>query len=87
MWGVILAFLLLVIRVVTVRVATIRSPLRKERGVMSMVLTRGLVAAILATIPMQVGLMYADLYLNITLIVIMLTAVFSTVGAFVLGKE
>ena len=86
-WGVILAFLLLFIRFGTVRLATIRSPLRKERSVMSIVLTRGLVAAILATIPMQYGLLYADLYLDITLIVIILTAIFSTVGAFLLAKE
>jgi NhaP-type Na+/H+ and K+/H+ antiporter len=53
---------------------------------MSVMLTRGLVAAILATIPMQYGLPYADLYLNITLVVIISTAIFSTVGVVLLSQ-
>jgi cell volume regulation protein A len=79
-WGIILSFFLLLLRYGTVRLATIRSSLCTERPVMSAVLTRGLVAAILATIPMQHGLLYADLYLNITLVVIISTAIFSTIG-------
>ena len=86
-WGLILSFLLLLVRYGTVRVATIRSPLRKEGAVMSVVLTRGLVAAIIATIPMQYGLLYAELYLNVTLIVIITTAIFSTVGVLVLSRN
>jgi len=87
LWGMILSFVLLFIRYGTVRVATIRSPLYKERSVMSVVLTRGLVAAILATLPMQYGLLYGDLYLNITLVVIISTAIFSTVGVFILSRS
>lgn len=86
-WGVILSFLLLFIRFGAVRLATIRSPLREERSVMIPVLTRGLVAAILATMPMQYGLLYADLYLNITLVVIIMTAIFCTVGVFALSRK
>jgi cell volume regulation protein A len=86
-WGLILSFLLLLIRYGTVRLATINSPLREEEGVMSVVLTRGLVAAILATIPMQLGLLYAELYLNVTLIVIITTAIFSTVGVLVVSRN
>jgi NhaP-type Na+/H+ and K+/H+ antiporter len=54
---------------------------------MSVVSTRGLVAAILATMPLQYGLFYADLYLNITLVVIISTAIFSTVGVYLLKKR
>jgi len=85
-WGVILSFLLLVIRYIAVRLATIRNPLSEKRSIMSVVLTRGLVAAILATLPMQYGLLYADLYLNITLVVIISTAIFSTVGVLLLSR-
>jgi len=86
-WGLILSFILLLIRYGTVRLATINSPLRNENSVMSVVLTRGLVAAILATIPMQYGLLYAELYLNVTLIVIITTAIFSTIGVLVLSRK
>lgn len=85
-WGIILSFLLLFLRYGTVRLATIRNPLCEERSIMSVMLTRGLVAAILATIPMQYGLSYADLYLNITLVVIISTAIFSTVGVVLLSR-
>jgi len=85
-WGVIMSFLLLVIRYIAVRLATIRNPLSEKRSIMSVVLTRGLVAAILATLPMQYGLLYADLYLNITLVVIITTAIFSTVGVLLLSR-
>jgi len=85
-WGVIISFLLLVIRYIAVRLATIRNPLSEKRSIMSVVLTRGLVAAILATLPMQYGLLYADLYLNITLVVIITTAIFSTVGVLLLSR-
>ena len=86
-WGLILSFLLLLIRYGTVKLATIGSPLCRESSVMSVVLTRGLVAAILATIPMQYGLLYAELFLNTTLIVIITTAIFSTIGVLVLSRR
>ncbi len=86
-WGVIMSFLLLVIRFIAVGLVTIRNPLSEKRSIMSVVLTRGLVAAILATLPMQYGLLYADLYLNITLVVIISTAIFSTVGVLLLSRE
>ncbi|UCH37146.1 MAG: cation:proton antiporter [Candidatus Bathyarchaeota archaeon] len=86
-WGLILSTLLLVIRYGTVRLATISSPLCEETSVMSVVLTRGLVAAILATIPMQYGLLYGELFLNVTIIVIITTAIFSTVGVLALSRN
>jgi cell volume regulation protein A len=86
-WGLILSALLLGIRYITVRLATVRSPLCEEIPVMSVVLTRGLVAAILATIPMQYGLLYGELFLNVTIIVIITTAIFSTVGVLALSRN
>jgi cell volume regulation protein A len=85
-WGVILSFLLLFIRYIAIRLATFRNPLSEKLQIMSVVMTRGLVAAILATLPMQCGLLYADLYLNVTLAVIISTAIFSTVRVFLLSS-
>ena len=86
-WGVLISFILLGIRIVTVGLVTIRHPLSDKRPIMSVMLTRGLVAAILATLPLQYGLPFADLYLNITLVVIIITAVFSTIGVLLLSQS
>ena len=55
--GALLSFTLLIIRFGVVHLATIRSNLTEERTTMSILLTRGLAAAVLATIPLQ----YTDL--------------------------
>ncbi len=86
-WGIIISFLLLIIRYGVVKLATIRSPYFEEHSLMTMMLTRGLVAAILATLPMQYDLLYADLYLNITLVVVISTAIINTVGVQVLSRR
>jgi len=86
--GIILSFLLLLVRYATVQLATVSSPFtRDERNIMSIVLTRGLSAAVLSTLPMQYGLLYADLYLNVTLVIIIATAVICTVGVFALSRK
>lgn len=82
--GVALALLFLFVRYGAVWLATARSELQQERPIMSLVLTRGLAAAVLSTLPMQFGLEYADLYINITLVVIVATAIICTVGTFAL---
>jgi len=86
-WGIILSSLLLVIRFIAVKLAMIRSPICEENSLMTTVLTRGLVAAILGTLPMQYGLLYADQYLNITLVVVISTAIFNTVGVRLLTRS
>lgn len=91
--GAILSLILLLVRFGAVRFATIRcNELVKERPIMSVVLTRGLAAAVLATLPLQ----YADpakypeagpifqtlspLYINLAVIIILATAIIATLG-------
>lgn len=90
--GITLALTLLLIRFGAVHIATIRSDLINERSIMSVLLTRGLASAVLATLPLQyadpvkypeVGLVFqqlSPLYINITVVVILATAVITTVG-------
>ncbi|MGD0495103.1 MAG: cation:proton antiporter [Candidatus Bathyarchaeia archaeon] len=92
MIGITLALTLLLIRFGAVHIATIRSDLINERSIMSVLLTRGLASAVLATLPLQyadpvkypeVGLVFqqlSPLYINITVVVILATAVITTVG-------
>jgi len=94
--GIILSLMLLLIRFGAVTFATIRSDeLVKERPIMVVVLTRGLAAAVLATLPSQYSTSEAiakygspaelfaklsSLYINLAVLVILATAIITTVG-------
>lgn len=91
-FGIVLALTLLLIRFGVVNLATIKSKLTPERGIMSVLLTRGLASAVLATLTLQyvdqvkypdVGPVFqklSPLYVNITVVVILATALIATVG-------
>ncbi len=85
--GILLSALLFVTRFGAVWITTAKSRLKKERPIMTFVLTRGLAAAVLATLPTQYGLLYADLFINVAVVVIVTTAVLATVGVFALGRK
>lgn len=85
--GIILSFILLLARFGAVRLATARcSELAEERSIMSVILTRGLAAAVLATLPLQ----YSEanptfkelykIYINVVVLVILVTAAIATIG-------
>ncbi|MGQ9551717.1 MAG: cation:proton antiporter domain-containing protein [Candidatus Bathycorpusculaceae bacterium] len=91
--GVILSLLLLLVRFGAVAIATLRcDDLVKERPIIGVMLTRGLAAAVLATLPLQ----YADvakygeagrifealspLYVNLAVLIILSTAIITTVS-------
>ena len=92
----ILSLILLLTRFGVVTLGTLKSELKNERSVMGVVLTRGLAAAVLATLPLQ----YADpltypeagpvfqelspLYINLAVIIIVSTTIIATLGVFVL---
>jgi cell volume regulation protein A len=90
--GILLALSLLLIRYGVVNVATIRSKLTPERGIMSLLLTRGLASAVLATLTLQyadpvkypsIGTIFqqlSPLYISMTVVVILATALIATVG-------
>jgi cell volume regulation protein A len=90
--GITLALTMFLIKFGAVHIATIRSDLINERSIMSVLLTRGLASAVLATLTLQyadpikypeVGLVFqqlAPLYINITVVVILVTAVITTIG-------
>lgn len=92
--GIMLSLILLLVRFGAVKIATVRSSeLVEERPIMSVLLTRGLAAAVLATLPMQ----YAEenpvfkelgpIYINIAVLVILATAIIATVGIPLLKRK
>jgi NhaP-type Na+/H+ or K+/H+ antiporter len=94
--GVALSLTLLLTRFGVVQLTTIRSELNNERGIMSVLLTRGLASAVLATLTLQytdpvkypeVGRIFqqlSPLYINVAVVVILTTVVIATVGVPVL---
>jgi cell volume regulation protein A len=90
--GVALALTLLLMRFGAVHLATFRSELIGDTGIMSVLLTRGLASAVLATLPLQyadpvkypeVGKIFQRLspnYISVTIVVILATAIIATVG-------
>ncbi|MEM2147263.1 MAG: cation:proton antiporter [Candidatus Bathyarchaeia archaeon] len=92
--GVILSLILLLTRFGAVKIATARcTELVKERPIMSFLLTRGLAAAVLATLPMQYAAenaFFAELspiYVNIVVLVILTTAIIATVGILLFKRK
>ena len=85
--GIALSLLLLIVRYGAVYLTTLRSKLKNERPILTFVLTRGLAAAVLATLPAQYGLSYAPLFINFAVVIIMSTAVIATVGVIVLSRK
>jgi cell volume regulation protein A len=82
-----LSLVLLVTRLGAVYLTTFRSSLEKDRGLMTVVLTRGLAAAVLATLPAQYGLEHSSLFVNIAVVVIMCTAIIATIGIMSLSRR
>lgn len=85
--GIIISLVLLGSRFGAVYLSTIRCPLKNERPIMTVVLTRGLAAAVLATLPLQYGLDYSDLFINVSVIVIIATAIIATVGSALIARQ
>jgi cell volume regulation protein A len=85
--GIALSFILLATRFGAVWLTTAKSPLQPERKIMTSVLTRGLAAAVLATLPAQFGLPNAELFVNLAVVIIISTAIMATVGVMVLSRQ
>ena len=85
--GVIFALVLLLVRFGAVFLATLRSDIKNERTIMSVILTRGLAAAVLATLPAQYGLQYASVFVNLAVVIIISTAIIATAGAVLLSRR
>jgi cell volume regulation protein A len=85
--GVIFAVILLLVRFGAVFLATMKSDIKNERTIMSVILTRGLAAAVLATLPAQYGLQYSSAFVNLAVVIIISTAIIPTVGAILLSRH
>lgn len=85
--GIIISIFLLVVRYLSVRVATFHSTLSKDRKMMTVVFTRGLAAAVLAVLPQEFNLPNSEIYMPIALTVILTTAIITTIGASIISHS
>ncbi|MCW3999330.1 MAG: cation:proton antiporter [Candidatus Bathyarchaeota archaeon] len=85
--GITLSVILFVTRFGAVWVSTQKSALKGDQQIMTIVLTRGLAAAVLATLPAQYNLPYSDLFVDIAVVVIVSTAIMATVGTMLIGNK
>jgi cell volume regulation protein A len=86
-YGLMLSLLLLAAHYVAVSVATVGSPLRKEKELMSVVYARGLAAAVLAVLPQQFNLENYQIYVPTAFMVILSTALITTIGVFHFSRK
>ncbi len=87
MSGIVLSIIMLLTRYGAVLLTTMKSSIHKERGMLTVILTRGLATAVLATLPAQLGLSYADIFVDIAIVVIVTTAIMATVGSMLLSRQ
>ncbi len=80
--GVLLSLILLATRFFAVYLATAGSPFVRHRIPISIMYSRGLSAAVLATLPLHYGLEEATTYLYLVIVVIVTTAIVNTVGLY-----
>ena len=85
--GILLSIIMLVTRFGAVWLTTVGGSLKKERGMMTVILTRGLATAVLATLPAQLGLSYSDIFVDIAIVVIVTTAIMATVGTMIIPRK
>jgi potassium/hydrogen antiporter len=85
--GIVISIILLTTRFGAVCLTTRNSPLQKDREIMTAILTRGLAAAVLATLPAQYGLPYSDLFVSLAVVIIVTTAIIATVGSMLIARK
>ncbi len=86
--GVMLTFLLLIARILTVQISTYGSKiLPEERYIMSTFIPRGLAAAVLTQLPIIYGLSNPDIYTDIVVNVIFISIVVTSISVILLKKK
>ena len=85
--GLVLSFTFLGIRFVVVKMATVKSELNTYQTLMTVMLPRGLAAAVLASIPLTSGIPGSNVFPEIAFIVILTTIITCTVGVAVIKKR
>jgi potassium/hydrogen antiporter len=85
--GLVLSFIYLGLRFLAVKVAFLKSSIQDSKSLITIMLPRGLAAAVLASLPFTSGIPGSEVFPEIAFIVIITTIVICTVGVAVLKKK
>ena len=86
-FGVFLAFIFFGVRGIAVKISTLKSHLNREQTLMTIMLPRGLAAAVLASLPLTVGVPGSQAFPEIVFLVILTTIIICTVGIAILKRK
>jgi potassium/hydrogen antiporter len=85
--GLVLSFIYLGLRFLAVKVAFLKCSIQDSKSLVTLMLPRGLAAAVLASLPFTSGVIGSETFPEIAFIVIITTIVICTVGVAVLKKK
>jgi cell volume regulation protein A len=86
-FGILLTFAYLGIRFIVIRIATLRSNLDSVKTLISIMFPRGLAAAVLASLPLTMGIPNSEAFPEISFIVILSSIIITTVGVVSMKKQ
>lgn len=87
LFGILLTFVFLGIRFVIIRITTVRSNLKSVKTLMTIMFPRGLAAAVLASLPLTMGVPNSEFFPEISFIVILSSIIVTTIGVVYLKKN
>jgi cell volume regulation protein A len=86
LFGILLTFVFLGIRFIIIRLTTLRSNLQSVKTLMTIMFPRGLAAAVLASLPLTMGVPNSEVFPEISFIVILSSIIITTIGVVTLKK-
>jgi len=87
LFGVFLSFVFLGLRAITVRISTFKFQAIENRILMTIMLPRGLAAAVLASLPLTVGIPNSQVFPEVVFMVILTTVLMCTIGVAILKRK
>jgi cell volume regulation protein A len=87
LFGILLTFAFLGIRFLIIRIATLKSNLHSVKTLMTIMFPRGLAAAVLASLPLTMGVPNSEFFPEISFIVILSSILVTTIGVVSLKKR
>ncbi|MBN2213896.1 MAG: cation:proton antiporter [Bacteroidales bacterium] len=85
--GLLIVILIILIRPLTIRLLAKKDTSIGEVGIMSVMMPKGLVPAVLASIPMQLGLPYGDVIMDLGYSIVLFSIVICSVLVIILSKD
>jgi cell volume regulation protein A len=86
-FGILITFAFLGIRFIIIRIATLKSNLHSVKTIMTIMFPRGLAAAVLASLPLTMGIPNSEAFPEISFIVILSSIIITTIGVVSIKKQ